>query len=143
MRYAQFYDFIFWKSFLYNSSGIPPIGLSQLSFWYYPIAIILFGVKGVKISDFNIFEQILKVGVSLERVGVASKFLVIWICLLEYYQFGSYSCWINLRLCRTYLNSFNRFSPLILQGFHQLNWAQWQLSNTRQDLSNDTHIVWG
>jgi hypothetical protein len=43
----------------------------------YLAAAILFGVKEVKISDFNIFEQILKVGVFLERVGGASKFLVI------------------------------------------------------------------
>jgi hypothetical protein len=38
------------------------------------MASILFGVK---ISDLNIFEQIIKVGETLEREGVASKFLVI------------------------------------------------------------------
>jgi hypothetical protein len=40
------------------------------------------------VSVLNNFEQIIKVGVSLELVGVNSKFLGIWNCLIEYYQFG-------------------------------------------------------
>jgi hypothetical protein len=65
------------SSFLRNFSGIKSIIILVLFVEIYLAAAILFGVKEVKISDFNIFEQILKVGVFLERVGGASKFLVI------------------------------------------------------------------